>query len=208
MDNNCKIFVIGFNKTGTCSFNKLFKRVGINSIHTIIPVLNIIDNYDAFTDGHHYNFQEYYEKYPNSLFILNTRPIKKWLISRYKHASSHKFINSWCWPISKEKTNLWITLRERHFKNILSFFKNKPKQLMIVNIEKIGWENKVLNYIKKNNIWYSCHENIRDDNLIDKNIMNLIHNNIIECLQENGYIGNELLLRTIDISQYQYETYL
>jgi hypothetical protein len=207
MGSNCKIFVIGFNKTGTCSFNKLFKTVGINSIHTIIPVLNIINKYDAFTDGHHYNFQEYYEKYPNSLFILNTRPIKKWLISRYKH-HNNKYEKSWCWPVYKERTNLWITARENHFKNILSFFKDKPSQLMIVNIEKIGWENKVLNYIKINNIWYSCHENKRNDNLIDKNIMNLIQNNVIECLQENDYVGDELLPKDINILQYKYKMYL
>ena len=48
--------------------------------------LDVIDEYDAFTDGSPYEFEKYYEKNPDSLFILNTRPIKKWLISRYKHA--------------------------------------------------------------------------------------------------------------------------
>ena len=94
-----KIFVIGFNKTGTTSFDDLFKNLGINSIHDTIPVMEIIDKYDAFTDGEHPNFSEYFEKYPDSLFILNTRPMKNWLISRYKHAEHHEFNDCWCWPV-------------------------------------------------------------------------------------------------------------
>lgn len=46
-----KIFVIGFNKTGSTSINALFEELGINSTHTTRPVMNIIDNYDAFCDG-------------------------------------------------------------------------------------------------------------------------------------------------------------
>ena len=66
-----KIFVIGFNKTGTSSFDALFRNLGINSTHECcnIPVLNIIDEYDAFTDGEHLNFQEYFKKYPDSLLF-------------------------------------------------------------------------------------------------------------------------------------------
>ena len=54
-----KIFVIGFNKTGTSSFHSLFEILGINSVHTDKPVMEIIDNYDAFTDGSHFKFINY-----------------------------------------------------------------------------------------------------------------------------------------------------
>ncbi len=87
-----KIFVIGFNKTGT------------TSIHTIIPVMKIINKYDAFTDGNHFDFKKYYNRYPDSLFILNTLPIYSCILSRYKHAKKHKFNNCWCWPPSDVKT--------------------------------------------------------------------------------------------------------
>ena len=53
-----KIFVIGFNKTGTTSINKLLQLSNIKSIHTLIPVMKIIDKYDAFTDGDHFNFEK------------------------------------------------------------------------------------------------------------------------------------------------------
>ena len=118
-----KIFVIGFNKTGTTSFNALFKSLDINSTHycSVVPVMKMIDQYDAFTDGDHSNFKEYYEKYPDSLFILNTRPIKNWLVSRYKHGKYHNFEDCWCWPVSNEKTDNWIAQRETHHKNIVEF---------------------------------------------------------------------------------------
>ena len=75
-----KIFVIGFNKTGT------------TSIHTIIPVMKIINKYDAFTDGNHFYFKKYYNRYLDSLFILNTLPIYSWILSRYKHAKNINLI--------------------------------------------------------------------------------------------------------------------
>jgi len=147
--NILKIFVIGFNKTGTTSIYKLLKMLKYNVTHSTIPVLDIIDKYDAFTDGVHTNFKEYYKKYPNSLFILNTRPLKNWLISRYKHGRMRNFIKSWCWPVDDSKTLKWINERHNHHLNVLQFFKDKPKQLLVVNIEENNWENKIYEFIKQ-----------------------------------------------------------
>ena len=97
---NKKIFVIGFNKTATSSFHALFNLLGINSVHTDVPIMEIIDDYDAFTDGYHLKFTDYFNKYPDSLFILNTRPIKNWLVSRYKHSVTENWSDCWCWPVS------------------------------------------------------------------------------------------------------------
>jgi hypothetical protein len=202
-----KIFVIGFNKTGTTSLDFLFKNLGIKSIHDTTPVMKIINNYDAFTDGSHYNFIDYYNAKPDSLFILNTRPIKKWLISRYKHAIGAQFKDSWCWPVSDEKTNSWIEQRETHYQNILSFFKDKPNQLLIINIEKNGWEKVVSNFIQKEYSIVSKH-NIRPDNNIDADKMKIIIDNVTTCLKNKGYTGDELLLKDTDLSEYNYVTFL
>jgi hypothetical protein len=214
-----KIFVIGFNKTGTTSIHDLFIKLDINSCKVPgIEILNIIHKYDAFTDGEHYNFREYYDKCPNGLFILNTRPISNWLISRYKHAKIHAWSEEcWCWPVSNEKTNTWISDRETHYKNILDFFVNKPKQLFIVNIEKKGWENAVLNFLQKNdNITVlshnktiinkiqkgslKIHENIRPNHKI--RYIKHIKNNVSHCLKKRGYLGNELLIKDLDLNKY------
>jgi hypothetical protein len=213
-----KIFVIGFNKTGTSSFDALFRNLGINSTHECcnIPVLNIIDNFDAFTDGEHLNFQEYFNKYPDSLFILNTRPMKNWLISRYKHAENHQFIDCWCWPVSEEKTNSWITTRETHYKNVLNFFKNKPNKLLLINIEQNGWENAVIKYLQKfNNIKKDVnlnnlkfHKNKREQNRIDKNKIDLINDNVTNCLKNMNYNENEILFQGFNKLDYKFNMFL
>ena len=210
-----KIFVIGFNKTGTTSLDFLFKNLGIKSIHNNeTPVMKIINKYDAFTDGNHTgeegsigNFKDYYNAKPDSLFILNTRPIQKWLISRYKHATCGKFVDNWCWPVSDEKTNEWIEKRETHFQNILSFFKDKPSQLLIINIDKNGWEKVVSKFLKKTHSIVSYRNN-RPDDKIDADKMKIINNNVKTCLKNKGYTGNELLLKDTDLSEYNYVTFL
>ena len=145
--------------------------------------------------------------------ILKTRPINKWLISRYKHASFTKFQKSWCWLVD-EKTNVWIKLRETHFENVLTFFKDKPNQLLIINIEKDGWENVVSTFLQKNyrrvdnrRVEKSFRNIISADN-IDVDKMKIINNNVTTCLQNNGYTGNELLLKNTDLSEYGYVTFL
>ena len=203
-----KIFVIGFHKTGTTSLNELFRSVGLNSVHTTTPVLSIIDKYDAYTDGSHDNFAKYYAKYPNSLFILNTRPVKKWLISKYKHAKHSGFVNKSFWPPSEEKTYGWIDNRETHYNNILRFFKDKPSQLMIVNIERRGWEKAVLKYIKKRAPATRVHLNKRSDDVLSNNKMTIISDIVTSCLETRAYTGDELLLKDIDMSQYNYTTFL
>lgn len=203
-----KIFVIGFNKTGTTSIFTLFEELKIKSVHTEYSFLNIIHDYDAFTDGYHDNFKEYYYECPDSLFILNTRPISKWLISRYKHAINHNFEECWCWPVSEQKTNEWITDRERHYQKVLNFFLDKPKQLLIVNIEKENWENAVATFIQKPYLNKKIHENKIEQETIDINKINLIIENVSNCLKKIGYNGNELLFKDTDLTLYQYTTFL
>lgn len=201
-----KIFVIGFNKTGTTSIDNIFRRLKINSIHTPKPaVLCMIDKYDAFTDGGHAFFKDYYKRYPDSLFILNTRPLFNWLVSRYKHAKNHGFKNCWCWPVTKQRTQKWILDREKHHKKVLDFFKDKPKQLLVVNIEKKGYENIISKFIGKGNINIKVKKNTINDNNIDG--IDKIKENVSKFILDLKYNGNEILLKDkIDVNMY--ETYL
>jgi len=66
-----KIFVIGFNKTGTSSLDFLFKKVGINAAHTTKPVMTIIDKYDAFSDGNHVSSRFNHFKYKTNFEVVN-----------------------------------------------------------------------------------------------------------------------------------------
>jgi hypothetical protein len=105
------IFVIGFNKTGTTSIHKLFKKNGFNSVHWDSGRLaktmfeNCLDGklvfhgydqkYTVFSDMLYRTdkswfegnslFKEMHADYPNSLFIYNTRDMDSWLLSRLNH---------------------------------------------------------------------------------------------------------------------------
>jgi hypothetical protein len=186
-----KIFVIGFNKTGTSSIDKFLKKLGLNSIHTTTPVLEIIHDYDAFSDGIHSQFRLYYQHYPNSLFILNTRPLRSWLISRYKHAEFHDFKPCWCWPVSNEKTKSWITERVYFHREVMEFFQDKPSQLLIVNIENETWMKTIRLAITGKTVNETeIKENVRPSKRIP--YINEIQNNISHVLSVMGYTGDEI----------------
>jgi len=180
-----KIFVIGFNKTASTSIHNLFLENNINSLHlglnrpdtnTFLPHL---ENYDAFCDGYHGEvFKEYYNCYPDSLFILNIRPLREWLISRYKHAYTHNFEECWCWPPTFELTKEWINDRIQYHNDILNFFKDKPNNLFIVNIGKYNWQNELLKFIGKPTTDKIILKNRIGENIVGNKID--IINNIID----------------------------
>lgn len=134
-----KVFALGFSRTGTTSLHKLFRKCNRNSWHGMKWNL---DAYDAFTDGptgigELNDFTKLYAAYPKSLFILNTRPLEKWLISRGTHMymkGKEGFD-----PSDVETYISWILKREKHFLDVLRFFQNTPNKLIVINIEKIGW---------------------------------------------------------------------
>jgi hypothetical protein len=185
----------------------LFINIGLNSSHNHgLPVLQEINDYDAFTDRDPSDFKLFYEKYQNSLFILNTRPMKKWLISRYKHARFHNFIERWHWPVSNEKTINWINLRDNHYRNVVDFFKDKNKKLIIVNIEKKGWNNFIINNVKNvNNVNLKSNE-CNDKEIADK--IQFINDNVLSCLKLLNYSPDELFIKNDNILNYQYKFYL
>lgn len=171
-----KIFVIGFNKTGTTSFHDLFIKYGLTSQHNI--KWNI-DNYQCFCDGLHNNgkYKNYYEKYPNSLFILNTRPLYNWLKSRSNHCFIHK--KTWGWPPSFELYSDWINQRTEHFLDVMDFFKDLPSQLVICNIEKPNWQKFIVNSIGyQSHHDDSIHQNKIPESRIDKEPLKLINNQL------------------------------
>lgn len=143
-----KIFVIGFNKTATTSLHYLFLRNGKKSQHE--KKWNL-EKYDCFSDGDTktINVVNLYEKYPSSIFILNTRNLRHWLTSRFKHGSATLHSNiknleekgyfNWAYPPTVQLTKKWIKEREEFYTNTLNFFIDKPDKLIIVNIDKPNW---------------------------------------------------------------------
>lgn len=153
-----KYFCIGFNKTATTTLHYLFKYNEVPSWHDVQYNWDT-DKYCAFSDGKNSvgcpingvpagseisipSIKKYLE-YPNSIFILQTRPLGDWLISRFKHGheqirgtkKNHPF-----WPPSTELARRFISARQKHHMNVLEFFRDMPEKLIIVDISKQNWQ--------------------------------------------------------------------
>jgi hypothetical protein len=107
-----RFFVIGFNKTGTTSIDAFFQSYGFKTMHWksgdrylarqievnlresefILRGINDFDVYSDFTfvsdyeaiEGNQY-FRQIHSAFPNAYFILNTRSLQGWILSRLRH---------------------------------------------------------------------------------------------------------------------------
>ena len=159
-----KYFVIGFNKTATTTFHNLFLKNNLTSQHT--TKWNT-DKYACFSDnGNQNNYRELDLKYENSVFILNVRELDKWLISRFKHGLRTCRKPNWAYPYTREKCIKWINYREKYHMEILDYFTERPEKIIIVNIEREGWEK------------YLCSQlHFKNDNIKSKNVHKTLYNN-------------------------------
>lgn len=156
-----KIFQIGFNKCGTTSIHKFFKENGLSSIHwdrgylarTIKSnvdakrdILFGYDKWDCFTDMEDVSkdifvytqyFKELDRQYPNSKFMLNIRPVEKWLKSRENHGrGTYIEIYMKNWGMTHEEViKRWMRGWNEHISTVKEYFKNRPNDLCVFDIE-------------------------------------------------------------------------
>jgi hypothetical protein len=83
-------------------------------------------------------------EYPESKFILNTRPLDNWIKSRMNHRRSGKnplaLRNMKYYGVDTEDAlaKIWKEERERHHRKVIGHFKDKPGRLLIFDIENDG----------------------------------------------------------------------
>jgi hypothetical protein len=173
-----KIFVIGFNKTATSTFHKLFLKNNLKSQHNTVWQVN---DYDCFSDnGNLNNFKKLDMDYPNSIFILNTRSLDKWLISRFQHGITEKWSNgletNWAYPCTNTLCKTWINERETYYLDVFNYFKYKPDKLIVVNIDKDNWQQFI-----SSNLDFKVH-NVGAENVSNKNKNTAEYKNIVNIV--------------------------
>jgi len=156
-----KIFGIGLSRTGTMSLDKALEILGYKSKHAPLDILeynsgslsiklNKVQDYDALTDAHVAKFyKELDVAYPDSKFILTVREMKSWLKSCEKYfinpASSidniHKQLMYDLYNTIKFNKVKFKEAYLRHLDDVLSYFKNRGNDLLIIDIcAGEGWE--------------------------------------------------------------------
>ena len=165
-----KYFVIGYNKTATTTIHSIFSKSGIKCIHNYRNWENIINNFDCFSDnGNLENFKNLDKICPNSTFILNVRNLDSWIISRLNHGHREYLKTNktnWAYPVGINDIKTWILDREKYHLEVLEYFLNNPKKLIIVNIEKRNWINFLFNNL---NIKFNKVENYNTHAPTDRN---------------------------------------
>ena len=156
-----KIFIIGFNRTGTRTLHNYFNKNGVLSLHwgygrlakrikynyeNDKPLLEGYGKYKVYSDMEdHFNFnyahityfKELDKQYPNSKFILNVRNVDTWIRSRNHHMDG-KYREYFCYKLNintEELNNIWRKQYYEHYNNVIKYFKDTDK-LLIFDIEK------------------------------------------------------------------------
>ena len=154
-----KVFAIGFNKTATTSLTSVLQKFGLKTLHhgtwhhwVQQKQFNKIDPYDALTDGQAKDFRALDEHYPGSKFILNTRPLINWLVSRWCHVETNKRTRRSGW-ISNSEIDIaeWANKREDYHADVLEYFKDRPNDFCVIDLQTMNIKqvNENLNRILK-----------------------------------------------------------
>ena len=86
-------------------------------------------------------FKELDKQYPNSKFILNHRNVIKWIKSRQRHVfgSGRTYLSSYMYHMKmteEEVLTLWGNQWDTHINNVLEYFKYRPDDVLLFNIEE------------------------------------------------------------------------
>jgi hypothetical protein len=102
---------------------------------------NFISDMEASIDNEVYYFAFLYnyklldQYYPNSKFILNTRTKENWINSRLRHYNSKDIELQKKTYQSTNIVDLWSHQWDQHHKDVIDYFNNREKDLLIFNIE-------------------------------------------------------------------------
>lgn len=163
-----RVFGIGLHKTATTSLHKAFQTLGFDSLHWGSGEAPLIWE-EVNSAGRSKTLERFYalcdmpipllykqldKAYPNSKFILTIRDETKWLKSVERLWDARYNITRWewdIWPISNRLHRALYgrvdfdpqTMLERyrqHNAEVKAYFKDRPEDLLIMDMETDGWE--------------------------------------------------------------------
>lgn len=152
-----KVFCIGFHKTGTTSLTVALQTLGyivtgpngVSDPNIAKNVYSMADflvmKYDAFQDNPWpIIYQELDRKYPNSKFILTIRNSENWIQSLVRYFGSNETpMRKWIYGVGCPEGNeeIYIKRFEKHNKEVIDYFKQRPNDLLVMNLAQgDGWE--------------------------------------------------------------------
>ena len=157
-----KVFCVGFSKTGTTTLHSILgDQLSYRSAHkpgwtdwSITKNRPRLDQFEAFSDGECASIRNLDDLYPEALFVLNTRPLKHWVLSRHKAVERSRLavrwaltkyvplgfvariINRWVLDDRERAVMRWIRIRNSYHEHVIRYFSDREGKLLVVNIEE------------------------------------------------------------------------
>lgn len=194
-----KVFAVGFNKTGTTSLHYLFKSLGLRSYHGLewrsCNNYELLSSYDCFSDGIPKDLAKLDSSFPGSKFILQVRELDNWVYSRLAHIERNKRLGRFKagnpkWDNTEHAIKSWIKKRNEHHKYVLSYFKNRKSDLLVINyIRDKDVVNKIIQFLGfSGNIDHKPQENVNLKGTIPNTHKAMLAN----CVKELQIIDTDL----------------
>ena len=151
-----KVFCIGFNKCGTTTLHHFFVDNNLKSVHNtwwwLWKKKSKFNDMQCFTDGYEYlknkrqfpDLKMLEEYFPDAKFIIQTRSLNKWLLSRMK-----KYFRS-IDDYDHQLLLRWIIDRNHWYKILNRYFQNKNNYL-VLDIDDPNREDKICNFLNIEN---------------------------------------------------------
>lgn len=156
-----KVFCIGFKKTGTTTLHLLFsEQLGYRSAHnpnwtdwSIARRKDALDRHDVYSDGECPSVRDLDDLYPDARFVLNTRPLKRWVLSRHKSVERSRaavgwtltryvplgllarLLNRWVLQNGEAQMLRWIAVRNSFHRHVIQYFSGRTDKLLVLDIE-------------------------------------------------------------------------
>jgi hypothetical protein len=157
-----KVFCVGLNKTGTTSLHDAFVGAGLRSRHgpkwtywSQISGHPSLHESDAFSDGECACLPLLTATFPDAGFVLNTRPLRSWLVSRHLAVERSRRVARYfgrrfvgqgrAWHVGEGlflhngRSDLarWIRIRNSYHAHVLRFFEG-DERLLVLDLEVEG----------------------------------------------------------------------
>jgi hypothetical protein len=164
--NSRKVFVIGFQKTGTTTMTVALRTLGLSVAHPSQTVnlalkgkdlpkaeadetvrkicFDFADRTDAAQDSPIFLlFKELDARYPGSKFIYTERDVDSWIASAVNHFGSGKnALHEWMYgvPFPKGNEDIWRKRFLEHRDEVRTYFADRPGDIAYMNLSKgDGW---------------------------------------------------------------------
>jgi len=152
MADKTKVFCVGFQKTGTTSMGAALEILGYRVTGgnwardpevakvALQRALETAPHYDAFQDNPWpLLYKEMDKAFPGSKFIMTIRPPEQWMKSAVKgFGTGTSPVREWIYgegagsPVGNEQ--IWLERYERHNREVLEYFANRPGDFMIIDL--------------------------------------------------------------------------